>query len=128
MKTAVKKLKNPLRRRCARELKDDWNKYLVIALFMIVMIGFVSGMYVANGSMEHAEQSRKTDNNLEYGHFVTEDNLDADTIKAIEKARLQHLQRARLVAVLAAAVLAFGHQTRKQMHHAHGQIDFVPPR
>lgn len=84
MKTAVKKLKNPLRRRCARELKDDWNKYLVIALFMIVMIGFVSGMYVANGSMEHAEQSRKTDNNLEYGHFVTEDNLDADTIKAIE--------------------------------------------
>ena len=62
MKTAVKKLKNPLRRRCARELKDDWNKYLVIALFMIVMIGFVSGMYVANGSMEHAEQSRKTDN------------------------------------------------------------------
>ena len=34
--------------------------------------------------MEHAEQSRKTDNNLEYGHFVTEDNLDADTIKAIE--------------------------------------------
>ena len=41
------------------------------------------------------------------------------------QARLQHLQRARLVAVLAAAVLAFGHQARGQVNHAHGGIGFV---
>ena len=29
----------------------DWKKYLVVFLFLVLTIGFVSGMYVANDSM-----------------------------------------------------------------------------
>ena len=46
-------------------------------------------------------------------------------------ARLQHLQRLGLVAVLAAAVLAFGHDAGGQVHHAHGRVrlvDVLPTR
>ena len=39
-----KKIKNPLIRRIPRELTGDWKKYLVVSLFLILMIGFVSGM------------------------------------------------------------------------------------
>ena len=46
-----KKIKNPLIKRIPRELLGDWKKYLVVALFLILTIGFVSGMYVANESM-----------------------------------------------------------------------------
>ena len=46
-----KKVKNPLLKRIPRELLGDWKKYLVVSLFLILTIGFVSGMYVANGSM-----------------------------------------------------------------------------
>ena len=38
-----KKIKNPLIRRIPRELTGDWKKYLVVSLFLILMIGFVSG-------------------------------------------------------------------------------------
>ena len=46
-----KKIKNPLIKRIPRELLGDWKKYLVVALFLILTIGFVFGMYVANESM-----------------------------------------------------------------------------
>ena len=39
--------------------------------------------------------------------------------------RLQHLQGLGLVAVLAAAVLALGHDARGQVHHAHGGVGLV---
>ena len=42
------KTKNPLIKRVPRELKVDWSKYLLVSLFMIFVIGFISGMYVAN--------------------------------------------------------------------------------
>lgn len=47
----VIRMKNPLRKRILRELKVEWKKYLVIALFLILTIGFVSAIYVTNGSM-----------------------------------------------------------------------------
>ena len=49
-----KKVKNPLMKRIPRELLNDWRKYLVVSLFLILTIGFVSGMYVANESMMKA--------------------------------------------------------------------------
>ena len=49
-----RKTKNPLTRRIPRELIGDWPKYLVVGLFLILTIGAVSGMYVANGSMMKA--------------------------------------------------------------------------
>ena len=47
----MKKIKNPLIRRIPKELIGDWKKYLVVFLFLVLTIGFVSGMYVANESM-----------------------------------------------------------------------------
>ena len=52
------KIKNPLIKRIPRELLGDWKKYLVVALFLILTIGFVSGMYVANESMLIAKEMR----------------------------------------------------------------------
>lgn len=54
-----KRNKNPLIKRILRELSGDWKKYLVVALFLILTIGFVSGMYVANGSMLKAAEDGK---------------------------------------------------------------------
>ena len=47
-------MKNPLRKRLLRELKNDSGKYLVIFLFMTATIGFVSGFLVADESMLYA--------------------------------------------------------------------------
>lgn len=64
-----KKIKNPLIKRIPRELFGDWKKYLVVALFLILTIGFVSGMYVANESMIIAADEGVTKYKLEDGHF-----------------------------------------------------------
>ena len=46
-----KKVRNPMIKRIPKELIGDWKKYLVVFLFLVLTIGFVSGMYVANESM-----------------------------------------------------------------------------
>ena len=46
--------KNPLMKRIPRELRKDLGKYIALFLFMAMMIGFVSGFIVADGSMIHA--------------------------------------------------------------------------
>lgn len=81
MKKAVK---NPLRKRILRELAGDWRKYLVIILFLILTIGFVSGMYVANGSMLNAARSGVEKYKLEYGHFQLKNKADNDFLAAVE--------------------------------------------
>lgn len=44
-------MKNPLWKRLPKELAADLGKYLVIFLFMVFSIGFVSGFLVAGESM-----------------------------------------------------------------------------
>lgn len=77
------KIKNPLRRRIPRELLGDWKKYLVVALFLILTIGFVSGMYVANESMMTAANEGVTKYKLENGHFELKSQADAELLKEI---------------------------------------------
>lgn len=79
-----KKIKNPLIRRIPRELLGDWKKYLVVALFLILMIGFVSGMYVANESMLVAANEGVTKYKLEDGHFELDKKADETLLTAIE--------------------------------------------
>ena len=43
-------MKNPLIKRLPRELKSEAGKYIIIFVFMIIVIGFVSGFLVASGS------------------------------------------------------------------------------
>ena len=43
-------MKNPLNKRYFRELKNDFGKYIALCLFLIVTIGFCSGILFAEGS------------------------------------------------------------------------------
>ena len=79
-----KKIKNPLIKRIPRELLGDWKKYLVVALFLILTIGFVSGMYVANESMLIAANEGVTKYKLEDGHFELNKKADETLLAAIE--------------------------------------------
>lgn len=84
MKKGRKKVKNPLVKRISRELTGDWRKYLVVSLFLILTIGFVSGMYVANGSMMKAADEGISRYKLEDGHFELNDKADAKLLSAIQ--------------------------------------------
>lgn len=77
------KTRNPLLKRIPRELLGDWRKYLVVSLFLILTIGFVSGMYVANESMLTAADNGVGKYKLEDGHFELTDKADDTLISAI---------------------------------------------
>lgn len=79
-----KKIKNPLKKRIPREFLGDWKKYAVVAFFLILTIGFVSGMYVANGSMMQAATESVTKYKREDGHFELKKKADKDLLEAIE--------------------------------------------
>lgn len=83
-KKYIKRLKNPLIKRIPRELTDDWSKYLVVSLFLILTIGFVSGMYVANGSMMKAADEGVDKYKLEDGHFELKSKADGELLASIE--------------------------------------------
>ena len=48
---AAKRIRNPLRKRYPRELKEELPRYLIIFLLMLLSIGFISGYNVADESM-----------------------------------------------------------------------------
>lgn len=76
-------MKNPLRKRILRELKVEWKKYLVIALFLILIIGFVSAIYVTNGSMLNTAKTSASTYHLEDGHFELKEQASNDLLKKI---------------------------------------------
>lgn len=83
-----KRPNDPLKKRVWKDMLRDWKRYLMICLMLIVTIGFVSGMYVANNSMLHT-----IDNNIEKmlredGHFTLSKIADEKTIKAIETGEM----------------------------------------
>ena len=78
-------VRNPLRTRVFRELRIEWRKYAVIFIFLTLMIGFISGMYVANNSMLAAADSVKVNKIREDGHFILKNKADEDLIEKIEE-------------------------------------------
>lgn len=83
MKKSKRKVRNPLIKRLPRELLGDWRKYLVVSLFLILTIGFVSGMYVANESMMKAADKGVSLYALEDGHFELNHHADGEFIGAL---------------------------------------------
>ncbi len=77
--------RNPLKKRILRELYAERKKYLVISLFLILVTGFVSGMYVANGSMLKASKESVDRYKLEDGHFVLANKANGNQISEFEK-------------------------------------------
>lgn len=61
--------RNVLKKRFFRELKSEFGKYLVIFLFLIGAIGFVSGFLVASNSMLAAYDESFTKYRVEDGNF-----------------------------------------------------------
>lgn len=78
------RIKNPLNKRILRELSGDWKKYLLISLFLILTISYVSGMYVANGSMMHASETGADKYDREDGHFELRAQADNSLLHEIE--------------------------------------------
>lgn len=88
MKKYEKRVRNPLLKRIPRELLGDWRKYLVVSLFLILTIGFVSGMYVANESMMTAADEGTSKYKLEDGHFELDRKADAKLLSAIQSGKM----------------------------------------
>lgn len=79
-----KRVKNPLIKRIPKEILGDWKKYFVVSPFLILTIGFVSGMYVANGSMMKAADEGVSKYKLEDGHFELNSKADEKLLSAIQ--------------------------------------------
>ena len=75
---------NPLVKRLPRELKSEFSKYLVIFIFMILVIGFVSGFLVASGSMITAYNESFEKYNIEDGNFELVTEIDRDLAHKLE--------------------------------------------
>ena len=83
------KKRNPLMKRIPRELRKDLGKYIVLFLFLTLMIGFVSGHMVADGSMFKAYNDSFSKYNIENGHFITSLKLTDRAIENIEDEDVQ---------------------------------------
>lgn len=79
-----KRTVNPLIKRIPKELIGDWKKYLIVFAFLVLTIGFVSGMYVANESMMKAADESVTKYEREDGHFEWSEKADSELIKDVE--------------------------------------------
>lgn len=86
-----KKIKNPLIKRIPKEIIGDWKKYLVVFLFLVLTIGFVSGMYVANDSMLTSADEGVSKYKQEDGHFELKDKADSELVTAIESGEVKQL-------------------------------------
>lgn len=83
-------MKNPLRKRYKRELRQDLGKYLAIFLFLLLSIGFISGFLVAGTSMKTAYDKSFEKYNIEDGHFALGETADQDLIDTLKDE--QHLK------------------------------------
>ena len=77
-------MKNPLRKRILRELRDELGKYLVIFLLLTATIGFVSGFLVADGSMLAAYEEGFSFYNIEDGYFDLAQKANKAHVKTIQ--------------------------------------------
>ena len=84
-----KKIKNPLIKRIPKEIIGDWKKYLVVFLFLVLTIGFVSGMYVANDSMLTSADEGVSKYKQEDGYFELKDKADSELVTAIESGEVK---------------------------------------
>lgn len=78
-------MRNPLRKRYIRELKKDFGKYVAIFLFMIMLIGLVSGYLVAADSIEKTFYEGWEKYNIEDGHITFSQLPDKEVLEQIEE-------------------------------------------
>ncbi len=79
-------MRNPLRKRYIRELRRDFGKYLAISLFMIMLVGLVSGYLVAADSIEKTFYEGWEKYNIEDGHITFSQTPPKEVLQEIENA------------------------------------------
>ena len=72
-------MRNPLNKRILRELKSELPKYTILVLFLVTIIGFISGFLVASGSLRIAYDEGFEKYNVHLDFIA--DNLGQDVIK-----------------------------------------------
>ncbi len=77
-------MKNPLWRRIPKELKEEFGKYIVIFLFMVITTGMVSGFLVAGDSMKQTYDQSFDKYNVEDGHFALNNEATDEMKENIE--------------------------------------------
>ena len=82
-------MKNPLRKRYLREIRQEAGKYIALFLFLTLTVGFCSGMDVASGSMISAYKESFTKYNIEDGHFLLEKKADETILQAVREQDAQ---------------------------------------
>ena len=82
-------MKNPLNKRYKRAIKNDFAKYLVIFLLLVLMISAVSGFEVANNSVMKTMNENIIKLNQESGLFTAKKKLNNAQIKLIEENGLK---------------------------------------
>ena len=88
MKNQKKKIKNPLRKRWHREIRQDKGKYIALFLFLFVSIAFVSGFLVGDNSLKKAYNKSFKKYNIEDGHFSLGMKADKATLEKIRKEKV----------------------------------------
>lgn len=78
-------MKNPLSKRILRELRSEFAKYAIISIFLVAVIGFISGFLVASGSLRVAYDEGFEKYNIEDGNFEYYEKADVDTLETLEK-------------------------------------------
>lgn len=78
-------MKSPLRKRLLPQLKQEIGKYMVVFLLMTLLIGFISGFLVADGSMIIAYDEGFEKYNIEDGHFTVANKLNRSQQKDVEE-------------------------------------------
>ncbi|MBP5608490.1 MAG: FtsX-like permease family protein [Lachnospiraceae bacterium] len=86
-------MRNPLIKRVPRELIKDWHKYIVIIIFMVLMIGVISGMYVGHDSMLAQIDAGEKELLLEDGSFEITHKASEDMSTNIEKGLKADVRR-----------------------------------
>ncbi len=82
-----KRPRNPLRKRVWKDLLSDQKRHVMIFLMLVVVIGFVSGMYVANNSMMTSLDSNAEKFLREDGNFELSEPVGTADIAAIETGK-----------------------------------------
>ena len=93
-----KRPRNPLLKRVWKDIARDWKRYLMIWIMLVVTIGFVSGMFVANNSMLHTLDANTSILRCEDGHFRLSAKADSALLAGIasgEKADVAEVFRQR---------------------------------
>ena len=78
-------MKNPMRKRLPRELRQDLGKYIVLFLFLGMMISLCSGFLVADLSMTRAYEESFEKYKIEDGHFELDTRASDELLGMLEE-------------------------------------------